>query len=441
MERGDRLLLCAPNSPEVAIAYFAIHWLGAVAVPLDPGLPTPVLRQVFADCQARLALIGGREVELPETESLYGVANSAVPVSVGDPVCRPHDIADILYTTGTTGARKGVVLTHANIFAAATNMTAFIQNDANDLEVVPLPLSHSFGLGRLRCLAVNGNALVIERDFSNPAAVLKRMVDRKATGLALVPSGFDILKRLTRDYLSAASGHLRYVEIGSMPMRNDTKEWLMRMLPNTRLCHHYGSTEASRAAFTEYHTDAGRPGTVGRPTPNVEITVRDDADASLPARTEGEIVVRGGMVMREYWGRPDLTEKVLTAAGMHTGDYGYLDPEGYLHLLGRKDDIINVGGLKVVPDEVEAHIRGFHGVDDAACVGVPDPLGLSGQCVKAFIVADHPLSQTHLTAWLREQLEEYKIPRTLEYCTTIPRTGSGKVQRHKLRDTGAAHGS
>jgi len=290
-------------------------------------------------------------------------------------------------------------------------------------------------------MALNGNTLVIESNFSNPAAVLKRLVDLQATGLALVPSGFDILKRLTRDYLGEAKAHLRYVEIGSMPMRGDTKEWLMRMLPATRICHHYGLTEASRAAFTEYHADVGRPGTAGRPTPNVEITIRDEAGAVLPALTEGEIVVRGGMVMREYWGRPDLTRKVLSDAGMHTGDYGYLDADGYLYLLGRKDDIINVGGLKLIPDEVEEHIRRFHGVKDAACIGVPDPLGLSGQCIKAFIVADRPVSAPHLTAWLRERLEEYKIPRIIESCTTIPKTGSGKVQRHKLRELEGANGS
>jgi long-chain acyl-CoA synthetase len=441
IEPGERILLCAPNSPEVAIAYFAIHWLGAVAVPVEPGIPEASLRWIFADCDARLAIVEGRETDLPEIVSLGAITAGSGPGPLRDPCCEPNDDADILYTTGTTGTRKGVVLTHGNILSAAVNITEFLRNGENDIEVVPLPLSHSFGLGRLRCMALNGNCVVLERNLSNPAGFLKQLVDLRATGLALVPSGFEILRRLTRDCIGTASTHLRYIEIGSMPMRDDTRGWLMRMLPDTRICHHYGLTEASRAAFTEYHSDADRPGTIGRAAPNVEITIRDEMLATVPARKTGEIVVRGAMVMREYWKRPDLTAAALSESGLRTGDHGYLDEDGYLYLLGREDDLINVGGLKVIPEEVEEKIRQYPGVRDAVCIGIPDPLGLSGQCVKAFIVADTPVSVAGLKAWLRGQLEEYKIPGVIEHCAEIPRTSSGKPQRYKLRELDGANGS
>ena len=147
------------------------------------------------------------------------------------PECRPDAVADLLYTTGTTGRKKGVVLTQASILATAQNISAFIGNGPDDVEVVPLPLSHSFGVGRLRCLAVTGNTLVLEPGVGSGAPLLKRILDTRATGLAMVPAGFDILRRVTGSVLGQAREHLRYIEIGSATMKPETRQWLMDLLP------------------------------------------------------------------------------------------------------------------------------------------------------------------------------------------------------------------
>ena len=214
-------------------------------------------------------------------------------------------------------------------------------------------------------------------------------------------------------------------------MRSQTRDWLMRMLPQTRVCHHYGLTEASRAAFTEYHADQQKPGGVGRAAPNVTITICDDMSRPLPLGQTGEVVVQGGMVMREYWRRPELTSQVLCSLGMRTGDLGYLDADGCLFLLGRKDDVINVGGRKVIPDEVEEALRHVEGIRDAACIGVADPL--LGQQVKAFVVVRQPIDLNRIATSLRMELEEYKIPKLFELVETLPRTTSGKLQRALIR--------
>lgn len=428
----DRVLICAGNTVAVPVLYFAVHGIGAVAVPLPPDIPGTVLASLATDTAARLVVVERAISEFP----CAVVSPATLTAEVADseeivPVCRADAVADLLYTTGTTGLRKGVVLTQANILAAARNISAFIGNRSDDVEVVPLPLSHSFGLGRLRCMALTGNTLVLEPGLGTGVLTLKRVLDLRATGLALVPAGFEILRRVTGNALGGARDHLRYIEIGSAPMRPETRQWLTELLPQTRICHHYGLTEASRAVFTEYHDDASKPGTIGRAAPNVEIVICDEGGRRLPAGEPGEVVVRGGMVMREYWNQPDLTQRAFCAEGLRTGDVGYMDADGYLFLLGRRSDLINVGGRKIAPDEIEDLLCRLEGVLDAACVGEPDEL--LGECIRAYVVTNRPIGRTEVAAYLRTKVEEYKIPKSVERIEQIPRTASGKVQRQMLR--------
>lgn len=442
LRAGDRALLVGANSVPWAAAYFALHAVGAVAVPVDPASPIEKTRWLAQDCEAATAVVTGEPLPLPlPMENVRDIDATAESPFLTEPVCRPHDVADLLYTSGTTGRKKGVLLTHANLASAAANVNAFVQSRPADVEVVPIPLSHSFGLGRLRCMAQTGNTLALEAGLWNAARLLKRVLDLRANGLALVPAGFDLLLRMTQDRLGDAKSHLRYIEIGSAAMRPENKQKLMRLLPATRICHHYGLTEASRAAFCEYHADRDHLDAIGRASPNVEIAVRDAEGKELAAGERGELTVRGGMVMREYWKQPELTAKTLRDNWLFTGDLGYRDSAGRLYLVGRKSDLINVGGLKVSPEEVEEALREHPQVVDAACIGEPDPNGITGECVKAFIVSGEPVSTTELVAWLRHRVEEYKIPRLWSRTGALPKTPSGKIQRHLLRTEGADNGS
>jgi long-chain acyl-CoA synthetase len=434
VREGDRVLICGGNTLAIPVLYFAVHALGAVAVPVAPDTPEGVLAALAADAEARLAAVEKPINNMPcAVVSPAEMTECTVVDAQLEPVCRPDAIADLLYTTGTTGRKKGVVLTQANILAAARNITEFVGNRPEDIEVVPLPLSHSFGLGRLRCLALTGHTLILEPGVGTGATVVKRILDARATGLAMVPAGFDILRRMTGAVLGQACDHLRYIEIGSAPMKPETRQWLMTLLPRTRICHHYGLTEASRSAFTEYHGDAHKPGTAGRATPNVEIVVCDEKGRRLPAGEPGEVIVNGGMVMQEYWRQPELTAQTLCKEGLKTGDIGYVDADGYLFLVGRRNDVINVGGRKVAPDEIEDLLLQLDGVTDAGCVAEPDEL--LGECVKAYLVADREIRQSEVVAFMRSRVEECKIPQVIERIARIPRTNSGKIQRQMLRNT------
>lgn len=427
----DRVLVCGSNTLAVPVLYFAVHALGAVVVPVAPDTPESVIAALASDAEARIAIIEKSVVGIPCPTVSPKIAVEATAEDEIEPVCHSDAIADLLYTTGTTGRKKGVVLTQANVLAAARNITEFVGSGPDDIEVVPLPLSHSFGLGRLRCMAIAGNTMVLEPGLGAGATVVQRILDSRATGLAMVPAGFDIMRRITGDALGKARRHLRYIEIGSAPMKPETREWLTGLLPDTRICHHYGLTEASRAAFTEYHRDAHKAGTAGCPSPNVEIFICDEYGNRLPAGQAGEVIVRGGMVMQEYWKQPELTEKAFCSEGLKTGDIGYVDADGYLFLLGRRSDLINVGGRKVAPDEIEDLLRQLDGVKDAGCVGEPDEL--LGERIKAYLVADREVPRSEVVAFLRTRVEECKIPRVIERIDSIPRTNSGKIQRQLLR--------
>ena len=431
-QRGDRIVLCGPNSPHLAAAYFAVHLAGGVAVLLDADAPSQSARWIVNDAEARLTL-AAREIPLPGcVEDLAAWCQPGEAGLADSPRSGLADAADLIYTTGTSGRNKGVLLTHENIAQAALNINAFVGTCGDDREVLPLPLSHSFGLGRLRAMAQVGHCLLLLPGMRNPAMVLKQLLDAKASGLALVPAGFDLILRMTRDRLGEARDHLRYIEIGSAAMPLATKLKLADLLPHTRICHHYGLTEASRAAFLEYHADRNRLASIGRPSPNVELAVRDGEGRDLADGQQGEIAVRGRMVMQQYWKQPELTHEVLRDGWLRTGDHGFREADGYYYLTGRQGDLVNVGGRKVSPEEVEQVLNTHPSVVESACVGIPDPQGIVGECLKACLVLRDEVRDEQLVEWLRPRLEEYKIPRIWQRVDQIARTASGKIQRHLM---------
>lgn len=430
---GDRVLLCGPNSPEWAAAYFGIHAAGGVATPVDADIPGQDACWVAENSQARLALTTRSLGLATATEDLSAFVRPGERQLATAPRCTMDEAADLLYTTGTTGPRKGVLLEHRHIAQAALNVNALLRPQPCDVELVPIPLSHSFGLGRLRCMAQSGHALALEAGMRNPARLLKRLLDLKATGLSLVPAGFQLILRMTGDRLAEARDYLGYVEILGAPMPMATKQKLMELLPRTRLCHHYGLTEASRATFIEYHAEPHKLATIGRPSPNVEVEIHDSHDRPRPPDQHGELVVRGGMVMKEYWRQPDLTRQVMHDGWLRTGDCGFQDADGYFHLVGRDTDLVNVAGLKVSPEEIEQHLNTHPAIVESACLGIPDPHGITGECVMACLVIRSHVTDEELVDWLRARLEEFKIPRVWQRVDRIAKTSSGKIQRHLMR--------
>lgn len=435
LSRGDRVVMAAnAKDPWFAPTYLGTHLAGAVAVPLDSRI-SESSRQFVLNRVAPALDLAGRDLDDLRTVLVEASTASAVPQFTGAAL-GSEDVADIMFTSGSTGMPKGVVLTHGNIKASATNINAFIGNGAADREVVTLPLSHSFGLGRLRCNLLAGGTVILVPGLTFPAVTFDALARHRATGLASVPAGFALMLRVGGDKLAACAEHLAYIEIGSASMDHRHKRELMRLLPRTRICMHYGLTEASRSAFIEFHRDANHLDSIGRPTPNVSIVVADVAGNPLPAGETGQIRIRAATVMKEYWRDPARTAAALKDDGwLDTGDQGHFDADGYLHFEGRGDDLINVGGRKVYPLEVEVVGEAIDGVAECACVAAPDPDQLLGEVPALYLVLRDgaQLEARQVIDAMRGKLSPYAVPRLVRFVPELPRTDSGKLKRAVLR--------
>lgn len=425
---GDRVMVEATRHPEFVCAYFACHFLHAIAVPYAPDIELSKFQHLVEFLSPRAIL---------STQNMERVLNDSDSRPYTHSFDEPNTAhpADIILTSGTTGNPKGVILTHGNILAAARNINQFIGNTAEDREALALPLSHSFGIGRMRCQVLAGGALIFTRGFQFPKEMFGSMRRWNVTGFSFVPAAWTVLTRLTGDKLMEFADTLRYIEIGSASMPKPEKERLMRLFPRTRICMHYGLTEASRSAFMEFHESKERLDSIGQPTPNVEVRIVDEEGRELETGRIGRIEIRGDHVMKGYW-NADLGER-LRGGWLRSGDLGCRDQEGYFYVSGREDDVINVGGRKVYPMEIERALLAHEQIRDVICVGTPNPI--TGEAVLAFIVAETncgelPNSEA-LANFLRGKIEEFKIPVAFEWITSIPRNPSGKIERKAVLDS------
>ena len=434
LKKGDRIILAASANIDFIYAYFGIHMAGGACVPIDPDTN-----------QTRYELIRESTKPVCTMGVLHKVEGyPVIPFSDVLTQCDKVDvyqqpdqeqIADVLFTTGTTGAPKGVALNHRNIAAAALNINTFIKNKADDVELLALPVSHSFGLGRVRCVLSKGGSLVLLGTFASMKKFFGQMEQYHCTGFGMVPAGWGYIKKMSGRKIGEFANQLRYIEIGSSFMAIDDKELLCELLPNTRICMHYGLTEASRSAFMEFHSEHDKLNTAGTASPNVEVAIFDAEGKRLPVGAEGEVCVKGNHVTCSYWNEtPERFQKDFFDGYFRTGDCGFLDDQGYIHLKSRIKEMINVGGKKVSPMEVEDVLNTIPGIEDCACVAMPDPEGVMGELVKAFIVCnDETLTDAAIIEFLRPKLEVYKLPAVIARIDAIPKTASGKVQRLKLK--------
>lgn len=439
LDLGDFLIIAADKQMSFITIYFACHLLGVIALPIAPDTNEKRFNHIYNKVKPKLVIgFDSDMVKCPKAalEDFEGIADDA---GISDEFLEfpaLSNVADIIFTTGTTGEPKGVQLTQKNLAAAASNINSFIGNHSSDVEMLALPVSHSFGLGRMRCALSNGQTLVLLGSFANMKKFFRFMKEYKVTGYGMVPASWAMIKKLSGDKIKEYASQLHYVEIGSSPMPLEDKKLLTQLLPDTRICMHYGLTEASRSAFIEFHKEFGRLETVGRQTPNMLIKICDENGATVPNGEEGEICVCGDAVFEGYYELPEENQKSFWGEYFRTGDWGTKDDEGYIRLVSRKKELINIGGKKVSPIEVEEVLIKQDGIKDCVCVGVPDPKGVLGEVVKAYIVADNPkeLDFDKIKRELMQFLEAYKVPVFFECIEQVPRTSSGKIQRLSLKN-------
>lgn len=431
LKKGDRVILAAAGNIEFVYTYLGAHIAGGVCVPIDPDTNQTRFSYIYESTKP-VAVLG----------VLHKVDRHPVPfeemVTGGEPIefvpSEMDEIADVLFTTGTTGAPKGVALSYKNVAAAAENINTFIHNTADDVELLALPVSHSFGLGRVRCVLTKGGTLVMLGTFASMKKFFGNMEKFHCTGFGMVPASWGYIKKMSGGKIGQFADQLKYIEIGSSFMPKEDKELLMELLPNTRICMHYGSTEASRSAFMEFQSYKDNLLSAGKASPNTEIKIFSPEGKQLPLGEEGEVCVRGDHVTCSYWNEsPERFASDFYDGYFRTGDCATMDADGNIYLKSRIKEMINVGGKKVAPMEVEDILNTIPGIKESACIGIPDPGVVLGEVVKAFIVADESLTDEEIMSQLKTQLEVYKLPVEIERISEIPKTNSGKIQRLKLK--------
>jgi long-chain acyl-CoA synthetase len=429
-EKGDRVILSASKSPDFVYCYFGAHLAGCICVPIDSETNVIRLERIVSQAKPKI-ILGELRNNVTYKVDAFPVFDNRKHDRVSFPA--ETDIADLLFTTGTTGLPKGVELSFKNQMAAANNINTFIGNTSDDTELLALPISHSFGLGRLRCVLVKGATLVLLGSFASMKKFYAEIERCHITGFGMVPASWAYIQKMSGDRIGNYSDQIKYIEIGSAFMPLENKRKLMELLPHTHICMHYGLTEASRSAFISFHDDTEYLNTMGKPAPNTDIDVFGENGMKVSDGEEGELCVKGDHVCSGYWGQTIESFGADFIDGyFKTGDWGFKDKSGYINMISRKKEIINVGGKKVSPIEVEEVLNQYPGITESACVGVHDDV--LGEVVKAFVTGSTTTADDILIKKeLMRCLENYKVPAYIEHIDEIPKTQNGKIQRLKLK--------
>jgi long-chain acyl-CoA synthetase len=432
---GDRVVVFAANCPEVPILYNAIWRAGAVVTPAIFLLPPPELRHILDDSEAALVAASPEFVDTARSVAdVPVVSTDDLPEADPAPIAErgDHDLAALMYTGGTTGRAKGVMLSHANLWEVgrAAQDAGHVPGIVRTL--TPLPLSHSYGLlvTVVGLHAPEAGSGVLMRWFE-PKAFLELLQEHRVQITAVVPSMLQLL--LAQPLEAYDLSALRYVACGAAPLAADVVVELQRRLPHIELREGYGLTETSALVSTNPPGRA-RPGSVGLPVPRVELRIVDDDDGELPPGEVGEICCRSPFLMQGYWRAPELTAEATRGGWFHTGDLGYVDEDGYLYVVDRKKDLIIRGGFNVFPRDVEDALLEHPAVALAGVVGRPDER--HGEEVVAFVSLRNGSDVTgeELVAFAKERIGGYKYPREVRVVPDVPLTPVGKIDRKALRE-------
>jgi long-chain acyl-CoA synthetase len=446
---GERVVVSMVNCPEVTIVYQALWRAGAVVTPATFLLSAPDLRHVIDDSEASAVITTPDQLDKVR-EAVAGLGSVRCVISTGAgedgvlgldaleqaseaaPIVPRGDdeLAALLYTGGTTGRAKGVMLSHASL-----NFTGRAVQQASHVPgvnrfLMTLPLSHSYGM----LITISGmhspeRPVTVLLRWFDPRVFLALIEEHRLQSSAVVPSMIHLLLAQPLEELDLSS--LRFLGCGAAPLAPQAAEEIERRISVT-VRQGYGLTETAALIATN-PVGREKPGSVGVPIPGAVVAILDESDSQLPAGEPGEICVRSPAVMRGYWRAPEATAETIRDGWLHTGDIGYVDEEGYLFIVDRKKDLIIRGGFNVYPRDVEDALLEHPAVSAAGVVGRPDDR--YGEEVVAFVALREPdaVGEDELIEWARGQIGGYKYPREVHILDAIPLTAVGKLDRKALR--------
>jgi len=437
-----KIALYLPNCPEYVYSYLSSFLLGAVIIPLDYMLKSDELTACLSHAEAQF-VIALPKVDLDWKLLQDGILSLKDIIFLGsdfEKLFQPGefkteaiseaDPALIMYTSGTTGAPKGILLNYKHLQGSPQAMKYFVDLSERDVKLCAIPLSHIGGFIYIQNCIIFGITLVLMDRF-HPLEFLKYVQQYKVTCFHIVPPMYTALltlKHIEQFDLSS----LRWVVVFGAPNSPDILERFHKYCPNAKLLNGWGMTETC-PPNTVTPLDNPKIESVGKPAPNCEIHIVDEEDKSLPTGSVGEIVIRGWVVMQEYYKDPQATAIAKKGGWFHTGDLGRFDEQGFLYIVGRKKEMIKVAGQIVYAPEVEAALCKHEAVLEAAVIGVADDM--RGESVKAFVVLKEGfnIEPLEIKYFAREHLANFKVPQTVEIRLDLPKNRTGKIDKELLK--------
>ena len=449
LQKGDRVLIQIGNRFEYYYCYFGAIKAGGIIVPVNPYYTASEISYIAQDCSPTIYVCEKHVAQNVETVKMCSEQlKCALVIDDDDPETNfqlieqastkfedvqidPEDVCEILYTSGTTGRPKGVMLTHKALYLNAVAYRDALQVNEHDIALIVIPLYHA--AGQTNCMntviTAGGTSYLLPKFDADK--VLNTLVREKITFFVAVPTMFTYL--LNHPHIESYPLSIRLPVTGAAPtpveIHNRWKE-----LFGKEIIEGYGLSESGPCVTIHRPDGKKKIGSVGPPLPEVKIKIVDDHGREVPDGEMGEVVVQSPSNMIGYWNKPDETKKTLVNNWLYTGDMGYVDDEGYLYIADRKKDIINRGGLKISPREIEEVLYRHPSILEASVIGVPDPV--LGEELKAFITLKSKIEdvdRNELRRFCRQYLAPYKVPKHFEVIDEMPKTLSGKIQKEVLR--------
>ena len=466
LKPSERIAIYLPKIPETVFSIFGAAKAGGVFVPINPLLKANQVNYILQDCNVRILVTSSDRLKLlkdiladchdlravilvdnkkDHIEGLHAIEilnwNHLLSNSPNHKShhCIDSDIAAILYTSGSTGQPKGVVLSHRNMVAGAKSVAQYLHNQPEDKLLAILPFSFDYGLSQLTT-AFSVGASVVLMDYLLPRDVIRAVSRHQITGLAAVPPLWNQLTQF--EWPPEAVESLRYMTNSGGAMPKATLNSLRTALPNSQFYLMYGLTEAFRSTYLSPNEIDNRPDSMGKAIPNAEVMViREDGSLCSPGEP-GELVHRGALVAMGYWNDPTKTaERFKPTPGQNSaltipeiavwsGDTVKMDADGFLYFVGRKDDMIKTSGYRVSPTEVEEAIYSSKLVSEVVALGIPHPT--LGQGILVLATTDNDLNAEAITNYCKKELPNFMVPHAIEKVDSLPRNPNGKIDRKLL---------
>jgi long-chain acyl-CoA synthetase len=431
--KNQTIGLILENSIEDIIAYLGIINSGKIVHIIPPNITEKnFINQIKSSnpsaiiCseknQTNFSNFNDKNIPMHTNEEI--ISKSTVQEKIPD----INKIAHLIYTSGTTSEPKGVPISHEMMEFTTKNIVKILGYSKNDIDLTPLPLYHSFGLGCLHTSIYVGSTFVLLKNANNLENILNSLKKFNATTLAAVPATLTKLLRFENKYLKEKFSNIRLVITNSTSIPKNTVSNFKTILENRKLATYYGLTEASRSTFMIFNENAKLDESVGKSAPGVKIKI-EKFDKKLEI---GEIIIQGKNVIKNYWKNP-IANKNLEGNWLQTNDVGYFDNDENLFLVGRNDDVINIGGEKVIPNEIEEIIKQVPGIEDVVAFGIDNEI--FGKIIKVNVIKKNNsnLDKIKILSYCLKNLEKFKIPSKIEFVDKIPKNEYGKVKRSMLK--------